>query len=166
MRSLPKLCRRSANLDCASSARASDHVSEADPANGAASMRSSFLTPRWRRESAANSSLETLIYFRKEERRCRKTREMRDMRPVFGLDLAHIVPAYPAANQRLRNFCTLYARVRARDHQDSGRSNPVGADSRGVHFRTGKRPRVSIKEVRQFLAKDQKHVRRIHMPRK
>jgi len=26
----------------------SDHVSEADPANGAASMRSSFLTPRWR----------------------------------------------------------------------------------------------------------------------
>jgi hypothetical protein len=27
----------------------SDHVSEADPANGAASMRSSFLTPRWRK---------------------------------------------------------------------------------------------------------------------
>src|SRR5271155_5453741 len=29
----------------------SDHLSEADPANGAASMRSSFLTPRWRRQS-------------------------------------------------------------------------------------------------------------------
>jgi len=37
----------------------SDHVSEADPANGAASMRSSFLTPRWRGESRANSSLES-----------------------------------------------------------------------------------------------------------
>jgi hypothetical protein len=35
----------------------SDHVSEADPANGAASMRSSFLTPRWRRQSGANPSL-------------------------------------------------------------------------------------------------------------
>ena len=35
----------------------SDHVSEADPANGAASMRSSFLTRRWRGESAANPSL-------------------------------------------------------------------------------------------------------------
>jgi nicotinamidase-related amidase len=30
-------------------ASVSDHVSEADPANGAASMRSSFLTPRWRK---------------------------------------------------------------------------------------------------------------------
>ena len=38
------------------------------------------------------------------------------MRPVFGLDLAHIVPAYLAANQRLRNFCTLHARaMRARE---------------------------------------------------
>jgi hypothetical protein len=34
----------------------SDHVSEADPANGAASMRSSFLTPRWRGQSRANPS--------------------------------------------------------------------------------------------------------------
>jgi hypothetical protein len=37
----------------------SDHVSEADPANGAASMRSSFLTPRWRGQSPANPSLES-----------------------------------------------------------------------------------------------------------
>jgi hypothetical protein len=45
-------CARAASLRPRTSIRGrrgySDHLSEADPANGAASMRSSFLTPRWR----------------------------------------------------------------------------------------------------------------------
>src|SRR5215469_5407435 len=46
----------------------------------------------------------------------------------FGLDLAPIVPDYPAPNQRLTNFCTpnrAHPRVRARDHQNSRRSRTL-----------------------------------------
>ena len=49
---MPRRCARAASVRPSTPIRGrrgySDHVSEADPANGAASMRSSFLTPRWR----------------------------------------------------------------------------------------------------------------------
>jgi hypothetical protein len=68
------------------------------------------VTRRWRRESAANSSLETRIFYSKEgvwgdsgisERR-------------FGLDLAHIVSLYPTAKSKAYEFLhPARARVRA-----------------------------------------------------
>ena len=43
----------------------------------------------------------------------------------FRLDLAPMVPAYPAPNQRLTNFCTLNARASARARPPKFRaSNP------------------------------------------
>jgi hypothetical protein len=57
---MPRRCARAASLRPSTPIRGrrgySDHVSEADPADGAASMRSPFLTPRW---SKADSNSES-----------------------------------------------------------------------------------------------------------
>jgi hypothetical protein len=65
---MPRRCARAASLRPSTPIRGrrgySDHVSEADPANGAASMRSSFLTPRWREPDSNSRSRRTGRPFR------------------------------------------------------------------------------------------------------
>ena len=78
----------------------------------------------WRRESAANSCLETPILLQR-----RVLGRFRGIRAVFRARLAHLVTLYPAAKSNAYEFLhPTRARVRACDRRRARYSNPGGTN--------------------------------------
>ena len=92
--------------------------------DGALAKSGERRTLRWRRESAANSSLETPILLQR-----RVLGRFRGIRAVFRARLAHLVTLYPAAKSNAYEFLhPTRARVRACDRRRARYSNPGGTN--------------------------------------